>query len=159
MGDDESRLIVLPGSEVPNWFSHKRIGSSISFHVPSISKGEFLRLLVSAVCIFYETRDSSSCYHYPTVRIKNETRGNFKNLRAKHSPTLQHIFPYRKEEDHFFLYLTPLIRNKYKLESGLIFNELMMESGDEIKVSFRLWKNAKAKKCGVHVVVDKPNVK
>jgi hypothetical protein len=159
MGDDESRIIVLPGSEVPNWFSHKRIGSSISFHVPSISKGEFLRLLVSAVCIFDETRDSRSSYHRPDVTILNKTRGTRHNYWEIYSPTLPHIFPWRKEEDHIFLHLTPLIRKKYELKSGLIFNELVMESGDEIKVSFGRWENLKVKKCGVHIVVDKPNVK
>jgi hypothetical protein len=65
MGDDDYRVICLPGREIPNWFSHKGIGSSISFCAPSISKGQFLRLLVSAVYAFDEERygggDDPSC--------------------------------------------------------------------------------------------------
>ncbi|KAG7957781.1 hypothetical protein I3843_11G192600 [Carya illinoinensis] len=34
------RVICLPGSEVPNWFGHQRIGSSISFRVPSFSEAD-----------------------------------------------------------------------------------------------------------------------
>jgi hypothetical protein len=42
-------FIFLPGSEVPNWFSHKRIGSSISFHVPSLAESEIRVLLICFV--------------------------------------------------------------------------------------------------------------
>jgi hypothetical protein len=50
------------------------------------------------------------------------------------------------------------VRNKYELESGVIFNELVMESGEAIQVSFKLWRGVEVKKCGVHLVVDEPNV-
>jgi hypothetical protein len=177
MGDDVSRVICLPGSELPNWFSHKGIDSSISFHVPSISKGQCLRLLLYVVCPLYESRDFWIFQKFNSlVTIRNKTRGNRKLLWPAHSlaPLLDRdrniftlpknkevphsfIFP-RRQEDHFFLYLTPLIRNKYELKSGLIFNELVMESGDEIEVSFLLWGTTIVRKCGVHVVVDEPNV-
>jgi hypothetical protein len=64
----------------------------------------------------------------------------------------------RPRKYHFFLYLTSLIRNKYELESGVIFIELVMESGEAIQVSFALWRGVEVKKCGVHLVVDEPNV-
>jgi hypothetical protein len=98
--------------------------------------------------------------------IRNKTRGNNKDL----SPTLDanqrfttvtrheesYYFP---RKDHFCLYLTPLIRNKYELESIVIFNELVMESGDEIEVSFGAWIGVEViKKWGIHLVVDEPNV-
>jgi len=166
MGDDESRFICLPGSEVPNWFSHKGIGSSIFFHAPSISKGQFLRLLVCVVCSFYGTTNFTRTLHFESsVIIQNKTRGNRKELVSTRYPARlfddedSFIFPRKKGEDNFFLFLTPLIRNKYALESGLIFNELVMEIGDEIQVSFDIWGNGKVKKCGVHLVVDEPNVK
>jgi hypothetical protein len=41
---------VLPGGEVPNWFSHKRNGSnSISFQIPSLPKAQIKGLFVCAV--------------------------------------------------------------------------------------------------------------
>jgi hypothetical protein len=99
------------------------------------------------------------------VTIRNKTRGNWKGLR----PTLKantHFTPVTRHEhsyyflrkDHFFLFLTPLVRNKYELESRVIFNELAMESGEAIQVSFELWRGVEVKKCGVHLVVDEPNV-
>jgi hypothetical protein len=33
-----------------------------------------------------------------------------------------------------------------------------MESGEAIQVSFELWWGVEMKKCGVHLVVDEPNV-
>jgi hypothetical protein len=140
MGDDQYRVICLPGSEVPNWFSHQRIGSSISFHVPSISNGQILRLLVCAVYAangVYNKMGGLS----PHVIIDNKTRG------------YQHIlwpdlFPGPVScEDHVFLYQTPLIRN-----------EIEMESGDEIELSIEFWEAAKVNKCGIHLLVDEPNV-
>jgi hypothetical protein len=167
MGDDESYVICLPGSEVPNWFSYKeeiRI-YSISFHVPSISKGQFLRLLLCVVCSFSETFDSRKFRYHFGVTINNKTRGNMKVLQPNHNAAFEGEEDYfsvlpkkKKEEDHCFLFLTPLIRNKYELESGLIFNELVMESGEEIEVIFGYWRNVDVKKCGVHVVVDEPKV-
>ncbi|KAG2673021.1 hypothetical protein I3760_13G069900 [Carya illinoinensis] len=38
-------IVFLPGTEVPNWFSHRTTGSSVSFHVPSLTEGEVCILL------------------------------------------------------------------------------------------------------------------
>jgi hypothetical protein len=161
MGDDESRVICVPGSELPNWFSHKGTWDSLSFHVPSISKGQFPRLFVCIVCPFLGTGDIRGFRYIPSLTITNKTRGNQKFLEPWPTTGLTDFFalPRRNGEDHIFLYLTELIRNKYELESGLIFNELVMESGDEITVSF--WfcgTRARVTEIGVHVVVDEPNV-
>jgi hypothetical protein len=140
MGDDQYRVICLPGSEVPNWFSHQKIGSSISFHVPLVSNGQILWLLVCAVYAangVYNKMGGLS----PHVIIDNKTRG------------YQHILwpdlflgPVSCE-DHVFLYQTPLIRN-----------EIEMESGDEIELSIEFWKAAKVNKCGIHLLVEVTNV-
>jgi hypothetical protein len=96
----------------------------------------------------------------PSVRILNKTRGNFHVFWTTYfsGPIFEgkHSFPCPKKEDHFFLYLTPLIRRKYELEGGRIFNELVMDSGDEIEVYIDFWYGSEVKKCGVHVVVDEP---
>jgi hypothetical protein len=160
MGDDEYRVICLPGREIPNWFSHKGIGPSISFRVPSFSNDQFLRLLVSAVYAFDVEKN---CYDDdPRLRIINKTRGNdgvhWAIKYGAHITHGEHSFLFPKKEDHFFLCLTPLIRIQYELESGVIFNELFMESGDEIEVTIKLWPESNVKKCGVHVLVAKPNV-
>ena len=135
MGDDDYRVICLPGREIPNWFNHKGIGSSISFGAPSISKGQFHRLLVSAVYAFDE--EISKVYDDPRLIILNKTRGNMNCLLPL---TFLRLFPgrdseflYPKKEDHFFLCLMPHIRNKYELESGLILMNCLW------KVEMKLW--------------------
>jgi hypoxanthine-guanine phosphoribosyltransferase len=40
----------------------------------------------------------------------------------------------------------------------LIRNELVIESGEQIEVLIKLWATVEVKKCGIHVLVDKPNV-
>jgi hypothetical protein len=153
MGDDGYRYIFLSGREIPNWFGHKGIGYSISFRAPPISNGQFLRLLVSAVYTF--DKINFILEPIPYLVIKNKTRGNV-IIHSAIGLTYYihpHSFP---EKDHFFLCLTQLIRNKYELESGVKFYELVMESGDEIEVSIEM--ECDVKKCGVHLLVVEPNV-
>jgi hypothetical protein len=152
MGDDEYHVICLLGREIPNWFSHKGIGSSISFRAPSISKGQFLRLLVSAVYAFGE-ETNCKVYADPHLLILNKASGNLNSLWPLRLLRLfrDSEFLCPKKEDNFFLCQTPLIRNQYKLEKVVIFNELFMESGDEIVVTVNLWNKANVKKCGVHL--------
>ncbi|XP_062171394.1 uncharacterized protein LOC133877168 [Alnus glutinosa] len=162
IGDDESRVICIPGSEVPNWFSHRTYSNFISFHVPSISKGQFPRLFVCVVSPFNGTRDIRGFRYIPSLTIRNETRGNEKFLQPWTATDCTDEFTLPRtngNSDHVFLYLTALIRNKYELESGLIFNELVMESGDEITVFFG-FRGMKpfVEGLGVLVVVDEPNV-
>jgi hypothetical protein len=164
MGGDDYPFIRLLGREIPNWFSHKGIGSLISFHAPSISNGQFLWLLVSAVYPFDE--ETYWILDDPNLFIINKTRGNLKSLRPiSHEATLCSFPEYFNSEflylenDHVFLCLMPLIRNQYKLEGRVIFNELFMESGDEIEVSVIPCGKANATKCGVHLLVAEPNVK
>jgi hypothetical protein len=163
MDDDEYRVICLPGREIPNWFSHKGIGSSISFRAPSISNGQFLRLLVSVVYAFDQAKVWIAD-EIPYLVIKNKTRG-YKDFHwplksGAHDRICGEYSPLYRKEDHFFLCLTPLIRHKYELENGVIFYELVMESGDEIEVTIKFWGlKVTVKKCGVHLLVAEPNVK
>jgi hypothetical protein len=161
MGDDAYRFICLPGREIPNWFSHKGIGSSISFRAPSISNGQCLRLLVSAVYAFDQEEDWI-IDDIPYLVIKNKTRGNADFHWTKNSYAYitfgEDSFLYPEKEDQFFLCLTQFIRNKYELENGVIFYELFMESGDEIEVTIILYGKGNVKKCGVHLLVAEPNV-
>ncbi|XP_059461927.1 disease resistance protein RUN1-like [Corylus avellana] len=109
----DSSSLCLPGSEIPNWFSHQTIGSLISFHVPSFLDGKMGKVLV---CVVYaankELSRSYICSH-DTI-------------------------------------------SSYNLE---------MKSGDEIELSVDLGDQSQVKKCeiqvkkcGIHLLVDEPNV-
>jgi hypothetical protein len=115
----------------------------------------FMHLIKNKIWIAYS--------YIPYLVIKNKTRGNkvyilAMNILFDYDMTGEDSFFHPKKEDHFFLLLTKPIRNKYELESGVIFYELVMESGDEIEVSIRLGPGCSVKKCGVHLLVAEPNV-
>jgi hypothetical protein len=136
-------FIFLPGSEVPNWFSHKRIGSSISFHVPSLAEGEIRVLLI---CFVYakkkelDPRVTEIC-----VRIRIKTRG--------HRHVLFPVnFPFSVNgSDHLVLSRWHVVKNKVVAPGP---SSIEIVNGEEMEVSFELWSWAEVKKCGVHIIVD-----
>ncbi|KAG2682446.1 hypothetical protein I3760_11G191800 [Carya illinoinensis] len=143
------RLFCLPGSEVPNWFGHQRIGSSISFRVPSLSEGEIRMLLFCTVCTFQNILDLAQL----DVIIQNKTRG------------YRHVLvPIRFDasfniSQNLFLFQSHVIRNKLKTVD-FPEKEMEMVSGEEIEVSFNNSSSAnfEVSKCGVHLLLEKPNV-
>uniref|UniRef100_A0A2N9HHX6 TIR domain-containing protein n=1 Tax=Fagus sylvatica TaxID=28930 RepID=A0A2N9HHX6_FAGSY len=135
---DELHAIVLLVSEVPNWFNHKRIGSSISFRVPTHSKGEIQGLIVWVV--FAAKREPRNGYSYPSVIIKNKTRDWTETCSSQFVGVLK-IY-----EDHSVVCRFPLKINKFG-----------MESGDEIEVSI-ITDTFEVKKCGIHLLVNEPDV-
>ena len=136
---DELHAIILPGSEVPNWFSHKRIGSSISFHVSTHSDSEIQGLLVWVV--FAAKKVADKIYHSPSAIIQNKTRGWTKTC------SLKVDFVFKICVDHSTVCCIP-----FKIY------EIGVENGDEIEVSFKVSNNIEVKKCGIHLLVNEPVV-
>ncbi|KAG6689847.1 hypothetical protein I3842_11G194700, partial [Carya illinoinensis] len=144
------RVICLPGSEVPNWFGHQRIGSSISFRVPSFSEGEIRMLLCFVVCTVHTLSAEEL-----DVIIHNKTRG------------YRHVYVPMVFDGTFnisqnlFLFQSHVIRNKLKtIDFPEKEMEIEMVSGEEIEVSFNSSNSAniEVSKCGVHHMLEKPNV-
>ncbi|XP_035540857.1 disease resistance protein RPV1-like [Juglans regia] len=135
-------IVILPGSEVPNWFSHRTTGSSVSFHVPSLTEGEVCILLVCAVLAFDEafTRPFLDKLF---VRMINKTRGGI----LAYYPSICVLSV--TVEDYLLVF-------KIRLPSI----QVKMESGDEIEVSVArrkvdigLCKPVEVKRCGIHPLV------
>ncbi|KAG7957788.1 hypothetical protein I3843_11G192800 [Carya illinoinensis] len=142
------RLVCFPGREVPNWFSHQSIGSSISFRVPSLSEGEIRMLLICAVCSYMQNGNTPDL----DVIIHNKTR-KFRHLLV--SIPVEHC---AKFSHNLFLFQAPVIRNKLKTVD-FPEKEMEMFSGEEIEVSFNNWGSGynEVSKCGVHLLLEKPN--
>ncbi|KAG6637715.1 hypothetical protein CIPAW_11G197700 [Carya illinoinensis] len=137
--------------EVPNWFSHQRIGSSISFRVPSLSEGEIRVLLICAVCTFQKERINP----YLAVMIHNKTRDYRHVLVAINFGACLNI------SQNLFLFQAHVIRNKLKtVDFPEKEMEMEMVSGEEIEVSFiySSLSNIEVSKCGVHLLLEKSNV-
>jgi hypothetical protein len=136
-----NRTILLPGSDVPNWFSHQTIEwpieRSVSLHVPSLSNGEIQGLLVCVVVLRDERR-----FMFPgSIIIKS--RQNIFELTSYTVP----FFP-ETESDHLCLSHIPLRKDQAEIASG-----------KEIEVDIMSWKPIEVKKCGIHLLlVDEPNI-
>ncbi|KAB1223051.1 hypothetical protein CJ030_MR2G022346 [Morella rubra] len=131
---DQPCAIFLPGSEVPNWFSHQAIGSSISFHVPSLAEGEIQGLLICAV---YAAKDENKATaSAPFAIVNNKTRGHQETFRPTFRPVPETC------EDHYCVCHIPL--KSYGFE---------MESEEEIEVSIRAGHAIEVSKCGVHLLL------
>jgi hypothetical protein len=125
-------LILLPGGEVPNWFRHKRIGSSLSFQIPSLAEGQIKGLLVCAVCApRVQTAPKSSSL---SININSRPCGIPSRLTRE------------IRKDHICLRYLPV---------SLI--EAEIASGKEINIDCEVRGSFEVKECGTHVIVDDPN--
>ncbi|KAJ4959505.1 hypothetical protein NE237_026616 [Protea cynaroides] len=132
--------IFLPGSEVPEWFSHWSMGSSISFEVPPLLDRKIQGLTVCAVYTANEKPKEFTfafCGNAPSANIHNKTEGCIRgSLRImytiqdnhQHDLWVAHI-PYAWLEDQW-------------------------EHGDEIEVRVNIGTQFQVKKCGVNLVYE-----
>ncbi|XP_040994251.1 disease resistance protein RPV1-like [Juglans microcarpa x Juglans regia] len=144
--------------QIPNWFSNQEMGSSISFHVPLLSKGDFRILYICAVYTCIETFHmpwlEDNCIEWPRIKmaVHNKTKG-YQQVILPAAPS-----PLRwSYSDNLFLFRWSILRNKFVM-LGNSFKIMELVSGDEIEFSFDLGAFAEVKKCGVHVLVDAPNI-
>ncbi|XP_059429121.1 disease resistance protein RUN1-like [Corylus avellana] len=153
------RFTFLPGSEVPNWFTHQRIGSSISFNVPSISSDHVPSLSEDAVyilfiCAVYAKEDESDRLIKISATVDNKSRG----YRQVIVPATASYFA--NKSDHLFLVEWHLIRRDNALMLVSPGREMELLWKDEIEVSFDIssadLKTCVVNKCGVHLLVDEP---
>jgi hypothetical protein len=141
---DDSRAIVLPGSEVPNWFSHQGIGCSISFELPPLSEGEIRGLVFCAV---YGAADKGKRFRLRggvlRLKISNKTGDVISDQQFGETYCL---FPNNREDNHFIV--------KY-----VRYDKFLMERGEELKASFERDQFIEVKKCGIHFLFDDSNVR
>ncbi|KAB1228348.1 hypothetical protein CJ030_MR6G003739 [Morella rubra] len=96
------RVDILPGSEIPLWFSYQTIGSSLSFQVPSLSGCKIGIFVICAVFAF--KKESLQWWTDFGVVIHNKTRG----YREVFLPGAYQFLA--NESDHLFLIKGLVIR-------------------------------------------------
>ncbi|KAJ9162704.1 hypothetical protein P3X46_022460 [Hevea brasiliensis] len=121
----------LAGSKVPFWFTHKSMGSSISFTVTPLPGQNICGL---NLCTLYSRGDQVSFFHGAGyyAKINNETKG----INWTYSPTFYGI----PEDDEDMLWLSC-----WKFGDEL-------EVGDEVNVSVHMPSGFYVKECGIYVV-------
>jgi hypothetical protein len=135
---DDSRGIVLPGSEVPNWFNHQGVGCSISFKLPPLSEGEIHGLVFCAV---YVATNEGERFGEPGGEL-------WLNILGKHLGRTFCYFP-KIREDHHLMVRYVLLRD----------DKFLMEHGEELKASLEHNDYIEVKKCGIHFLFDDSNVR
>jgi hypothetical protein len=94
--------IVIPGSEIPEWFSHQSVGAKVYMKVPSHLYNDCIGM---AVCAVYCHMNWNGCILFWSLIVK----GNQKNLGQLPS----YIDIQKKLLDHLWLiYVTPEIFNE-----------------------------------------------
>jgi hypothetical protein len=91
--------------------------------------------------VFAAKKVAEKIFHPPSAIIQNKTKGLTKTF----SLTIDTSF--KICGDHSFVCRIPL--KIYEVE---------MESGDEIEVSIKVSNNVEVKKCGIHLLVNEPDV-
>ncbi|KAF5468395.1 hypothetical protein F2P56_012547, partial [Juglans regia] len=141
----ERRQISLYGDEIPSWFSHKRKGSSISFHIPSLSdQGVINGLVFGVVC---RNKNSLHAWH-------GEIRVVFHNKTRGHIQVIDRIFYYTTGSLDYLILLQVGVGGGSKIRPY----DLDMINGEEIEVSFEFecsqaLEYVGVKECGVHLLI------
>ncbi|XP_043692124.1 uncharacterized protein LOC122642652 [Telopea speciosissima] len=129
--------VFLPGSAIPEWFSHQSPGSSISFEVPPLSDYKIQKLLVYAVYAAEEFyREDYEFASAPFLNVNNKT----KSIKWRYCPTSDEI---------------PILPQDHMWVGGIPTTEFgnLLGGGDEVEVSIEMEKPIKVKKCGIHLAI------
>ncbi|KAG7949446.1 hypothetical protein I3843_13G062800 [Carya illinoinensis] len=137
--------IYMYGDEIPNWFSHKRKGSSISFHIPLLSdqEGVINGLVFGVVCT--NKNSLHAWYGEISMVFHNKTKG--------HKQVIDRIFYYKIGSVDHLLLLQVGVGGGSKIPYGQ-----EMTNGEEIEVSFEFECSQAleyfgVKECGVHFLI------
>ncbi|XP_042480481.1 disease resistance protein RUN1-like [Macadamia integrifolia] len=143
--------IFLTGSDIPEWFSHQTLGSSLSFELPQILNSKIQGLTVCA--IYAAEVEGKEVLAAPSVSFCNKTNGR----RWSYTPN-QHETPITCQDQ---IWVGHIPHTKFK-------NSL--EGGDQLEVSiemeqywgyfpdifsgnhFGIEHSIHVKKCGIHLV-------
>ncbi|XP_010263320.1 PREDICTED: TMV resistance protein N-like [Nelumbo nucifera] len=126
--------VFLPGSEVPEWFGHQNVGSSVSFEVPSILDHKIQGL---SVCAVYASDEAdTSLITSPCTIITNKTTGFQWDYRPGATVPVTH-------QDHMWLGLIP--HNEFGDQ---------LDCGDQMEIEVEMSQPLRVKKCGVQLVYE-----
>ncbi|CAN4108231.1 unnamed protein product [Withania somnifera] len=126
--------LFLPGSEVPNWFSHKSVGAALSFTVPALPDSKIQGITVcSAYAIDWEVWIEGIQFY---LIIHNEQ----KNVKLIYSPTC---------------YGLPEAQNKMLWFSHWKFQS-QLDAGDTLNITVVTMDGFIIKEIGIHLIHGEP---
>ncbi|XP_057505339.1 disease resistance protein RPV1-like isoform X1 [Actinidia eriantha] len=133
-GQSDYGGILLPGSELPSWFSHRTMGSSISFHMPLQSEDRFQGITIGFVYASREERPEMGLP--PFAVITSQTNGELWRYSSSNKVS-------GTREEHLMVWYVTKSYFRHPIKSG-----------DQVEVSVidilpgKPWQ---VKKCGFHL--------
>ncbi|XP_039032334.1 disease resistance-like protein DSC1 [Hibiscus syriacus] len=155
----ERFAVIMPGSEIPEWFSHQRVDSSIKMPLPLNIRNDSQWMGVAFCCIFAGGDSSGDEQIWCDVSCRGA-----RNLGMLYIP-LGNRFNQPIKNDHLFLrYWGRDLLYPYSLKNECGESETENTSTpdcsnqecDEVELSFEYFgKGVGVKKCGVGIVYEK----
>ncbi|KAL1075343.1 hypothetical protein V6Z11_D11G355300 [Gossypium hirsutum] len=151
--------IIMPGSEIPEWFSQQKSDSSIK--IPLRKDGQWIG--VASCCIFVNndaSRDDEVINCRTFIYCKNprliDWTGSLVGKRLKEPIMKDHLFLHYWSRDNLY---SSSLEDKYGdcETNNLWATDCLDKKWDELEVSFidPFGRSAKVKKCGVRIVYEK----
>ncbi|TYI03733.1 hypothetical protein ES332_A11G361500v1 [Gossypium tomentosum] len=158
-------FVIIPGNEIPEWFSQQRGGSGIEIPLPLNIQNDSQWIGVAVCCIFVNGSASGDKIFGCKANIHSKIAGQSgcKNSRKVHSSIIslgrEYVQPIKK--DHLFLHywsrdeLYPSSLGDKCEPKNLLTADCLDQECDELEIYFSGNYSFMAKKCGVRIVYEK----
>ncbi|WCJ30634.1 Disease resistance protein (TIR-NBS-LRR class) family [Euphorbia peplus] len=140
--------IFIPGSEMPQWFSYRSEGDTVSFIVPRLDSG--FKIIGIVTCATYAWQKSSEiCYFSSRITISNNT----KMYEWVYEPYVTFLSSEDEQDMNWLSYwmFNDLKDENEDLDMSWRFKD-EMEEGDEVEFSIDLGFGINVKNCGIHLL-------
>ncbi|PPR85145.1 hypothetical protein GOBAR_AA35548 [Gossypium barbadense] len=144
-------FVIIPGNEIPEWFSQQRGGSLLEIPLPLNIQNDSQWIGVAVCCIFVNDSASGDKSFGCKANIQSKIAGQ--------SGCQEYVQPIKK--DHLFLNywsrdeLYPSSLEDKCEPKNLLTADCSDQECDELQISFPGNYSFKAKKCGVRIVYEK----
>ena len=158
-GQQDGYDVVIPGSEIPKWFSHQNVGGSVNLQVPSDLLGnKLMGIAVCAVFVF--------CKHHPLHQLHiqdygdwigtHEVRCSIGGSKGSTDIILSEIFGRIGRIESYQLWLGYITSAFYGEDWKEILNQVDTNGFSQIEVKFEPeGPGLVVTKCGAHLVSER----
>ncbi|KAJ6854499.1 hypothetical protein NC651_039425 [Populus alba x Populus x berolinensis] len=141
--------ICLAGGEIPEWFSHRGEGSSLSFHLPSVSVADGNKLQALLLWVVSTSTNEATDQETPFLQF-DMCVATFKNKSTgiELFETMAAVTFDRNSTEHSWIQRISLIGSEESLQG-------VEELEVNVKISFHDVPKCWVEKCGVHLIIEK----
>ena len=143
--------VVIPGSEVPNWFRHQSVGASINLEVPSYLFKQFRGIALCAV--FGPHQHCLPNHRSYDLCLTCNLRTNGNSVGSQPCVRFWEKFDTIESDHRWFMYLLHNYFSKYYFRKK--FLQIADGSSCQLEIEFKSQDpRIEIKKCGAHIVYE-----